>query len=184
MDELLRKVFEKHAHEARFRNTQKNVYTESSVIVLNKKNLSKVRPGMYWYSDDTVSSELLPMKDLKSLVLFVKDDVVYGDSFDQRYLVGANVKSYFRKKANEYSLNGSILYYPKTSDLQTVQESIVKINAACKKLQKLRWSQEVYLAEQTPDQLLSWVDMFDGGEGSMSPSFGAYFRPMITLKMK
>ena len=174
MDETLRKILMQRRCHA-----QVNEFFDQDLMALSRRNLARIEPGMYWYDDDTFSSRLRPEKKLKSIVLFVKDDIIYGDSFKQCYMLGCNVPAYFKAREKEYSFLSGLLYYPQTQDLQKVQEAFQKINAACKKSGKPVWSEEVYLAEKSSDEYLRWVDMLDGDDGKISIENGAYFRPLI-----
>ena len=60
-------------------NLQTCEYARKSSIF--QDNLSRIIPGMIWYEDDTVSEELIEDKIVKSVVLFIKEGVVYGDTF-------------------------------------------------------------------------------------------------------
>ena len=175
MDEMLRKIL---GQQVQLPDLQKS--NVSKLFVLNKANLSRIQPGMYWYDDNTVSQVLKSEKKLKSIVLFVRDNVIYGDSFMQRYMLGFKTVDFFKQVLAQQPE----VYYPQETDLQSVYGSLDKINASCKKVQKLKWSKEIYLAEPVSEQKLCWVDMFDGGQGQMSNQSGAYFRLLITYKVK
>ena len=50
---------------------------------ISKALLADVKPGMFWYKDDMVSEELIPGKEIKSVVLLVDytNNKIYGDAF-------------------------------------------------------------------------------------------------------
>ena len=80
---------------------------EVELIPLTKDNLSKVKPGMFWYEDDTVSTDLSKEKKLKSVVLLVQDNIVYGDSFDAFATLGwRGAIRYAQSYYNDYIVEG------------------------------------------------------------------------------
>ena len=160
-------------------NVENNVVEKT--IPLRLSQLAKIKPGMYWYEDNTCSSKLNPTKHVKSIVLLVKGDMVYGDSFEQRYMLGKKISSYLQETSAK-------LYYPlcrpQAEDLIRLYDERDTVNKALKKLKKLPWTEELYWAEQVSAESGKIVDLFDASELPMSIEQGAYFRPMITFQVK
>lgn len=55
----------------------------NNIIKFSQKNIPKIKAGMFWYTDDTFSVELLDSKTVKAVVELVDTDfgIVYGDIF-------------------------------------------------------------------------------------------------------
>ena len=64
-----------------------------------------VNPGMFWYTDDTVSKEFIPEKEIKSIVLYVDEinNKIYGDTFYTGKNSWEAVRMYFEHHP-EYTL--------------------------------------------------------------------------------
>ena len=178
MDVVLEKILAEHADERYAVQDVSNVQTVLSekLIPLKLNQLAKIKPGMYWYEDNTVSGKLNATKKVKSVVLQVKDNVVYGDSFEQRYVLGKKISSYLKETSAKLF---APVCRPKTEDLVKLYDAKKAVNKTLKSLKKLPWSEELYWAEDG-----KIVDLFDASEHSMGNEQGAYFRPMITLQVK
>ena len=192
MDEKLREVLARQVRMCPSQKGYQQGYQQYSPcltddadvsIRLSKANLARIKPGMYWYEDDTVSKRLSSSKTLKSIVLFVRENIIYGDTFEQRYMLGQRVGDYLADVQTRYRAQFKFgkVCRPQVADLQNVYSVLSDINAACKKAQKPKWSEEIYFTEALSEERLSWVDMFDGEEGKMSNEKGAYFRPLIAF---
>ena len=181
MNEMLKDVLE--AGQFDFKPFKENVAI--NFIALTRKNQEKVKPGMYWYEDDTVSEQFTSAKKLKSLVLFVDADVVYGDSFEQRYVLGRKIDAYLKELMNSKFVTShkELLHRPKVGDLQAVFAHFEQINQALKKIKKLGWSEDLFWAQKVDNQFVSTVDMIDGEDNRMSLDSGAYFRPMVAYSL-
>lgn len=184
MDEVLRKLLEK---QVKMMPQVREILTEVQFIALKKANLNRIKTGMYWYEDDTVSAVFTLEKKLKSLVLFVEGGVVYGDSFKQRYMLGERIEAYIKALQYDYAkdFQFGLIYRPEVADLLKVYENIAKINVILKRIKKQPWSEDLFWAQQRDNQSASVVDMLDGDDLQMSyESKGAYFRPMIAFMAK
>ena len=181
MDEKLREVLVKQVHLYPSQKSCQPQCVAGVFIRLSKANLSLIRPGMFWYEDNTISETLTSEKKLKSVVLFVREHIVYGDTFQQRYMLGCRVADYLKDIQLKYKSEFGQVCRPNIEDLKCVYRSLSDINASIKKLKKLIWSEEIYLADSVSPDKLNWVDMFDGGEGKIFCENGAYFRPLIAF---
>lgn len=176
-DEMLREVMEhpdvKEANSVDF-------------IPLKRGSLPRVKPGMYWYSDDTVSEAFSKEKKLKSLVLFVRNNVVFGDTFEQRYCVEGNLNSYVGELRDlslaQYGFG--LIHRPCAEDLQEVYQHFQRINSQLSQAKKLKWSNDLFWA-RSEKAISSIVDMLDGDEmGYNTKKTFAYFRGMISQVIK
>lgn len=120
-------------------------HQSSGVIPLNLHNCSEVKSGMFWYSDDTVSGELIPDKDLKSIVLFVKRGWVVGDTFEQQKLPWNKAMDYVNTFANSFVVSGEAYKIP-FDELLFVYDNVVNINNALEKVGKPLWDKKYWSA--------------------------------------
>lgn len=56
-----------------------NSVLSDGCIPLKKSNLSKIRVGMIWYEDDTVSFERIDTKKVKAVIEYMDSNKIYGD---------------------------------------------------------------------------------------------------------
>ena len=187
MDPVLKKILAAHEGTSDGKIAERPVSPSVSsvpggkTIALSLRTLHLVKPGMYWYSNNTVSETLDTSKQLKSVVLVVKEGTVYGDSFEQRYVLGKKIPAYIHETSMKL---GHPLYRPKISELTELYEVRELVNRALNRIKKLPWSEELYWAELAENQNSQLIDLFDSSSMKMSNEMGAYCRPMITLQVR
>ena len=183
MDDILRSILEKQCKH--YPAVREKLATEVEVkfIQLTQGNLPRVKPGMYWYTDDSVSEVFSSDKELKSVVVLVDKGIIYGDSFQQRYILGKKLSGFMKEMAELYTKNfkWGVIYRPEVEDLKAMYASLSKINAALAKIKKLKWSENLYWAQENTPQSGLVVDMFDGANCKMPYEEGAYIRPLIAF---
>ena len=53
--------------------------SSSEIDILGISDFAKIKPGMFWYEDDTFSFKKLDSKRIKAIVELVENTVIYGD---------------------------------------------------------------------------------------------------------
>ena len=61
----------------------------SAIEVLSKTNNPNIKPGMFWYEDDTFSFYRITGKKIKAIVELVENDVIYGGVCRLSYIIYA-----------------------------------------------------------------------------------------------
>ena len=179
MDPVLAQVLATHQSDryvVQSNQTIQEAPNSASGRVSVTKSLSRIKTGMFWYEDNTFSSQIDESKKLKAVVLFVKENTVYGDSLEQKYMLGKKISTYMQEAVAQ---TGYRLYRPTIADFAYLCEVRKEVNKVLKNIKKLPWSENLYWAED--GQI---VDLFDASDHYMSNEEGAYFRPMITLTLK
>ncbi len=77
-----------------------------------------VKPGYYWYDDDTFSKSRLPEKKLKAIVELIEDGIIYGDltaselfSITEQELTWDEAKKFFENFSYPCKKNEKIVWY-------------------------------------------------------------------------
>lgn len=82
----------KQALENSLAKKREDFLSKVNFIKLNAKNILQIKPGMFWYACDSVSSTYIPpqmvadwMQELMAVVVFVDTEnlIVYGDTVDK-----------------------------------------------------------------------------------------------------
>ena len=81
--------------------TTKNSLTAEDGGLISFKEINKIKPGYFWYHDDTFSKDFLPNKELKALVEIVEDKVIYGN-----LTVNAHYEEYFAEYKKQSTWKG------------------------------------------------------------------------------
>lgn len=180
MNEAVRTLLEQQ--KKRYPRANENVI-DAKFIHLSQVNLPRVEPGMFWYEDDSVSKALSFDKKLKSIVLLVKDGIIFGDSFNQRYVLGDKIDVYLKELQEAFSIQFSWgkVYRSDENELREVYNNLKKINGSLRLAKKLKWSEELYWAQANNEDQGTLVDMLDGESLQMINTRGAYVRPMIVF---
>ena len=92
----------------------------------------RVKPGCYWYEDDTFSKSRIPNKRVKAIVEFVGDGYIYGDltaselfPIDEQQLSYDDAKKFFEEFIYPCKENEKIIWYD-IHQLFRVQENYYK----------------------------------------------------------
>ena len=78
----------------------------------------RVKPGYYWYEDDTFSKSRIPDKKVKAIVELVEEDCIYGDltvselfPIDEQRLSYDNAEKFFEEFSYPCKDNEKIVWY-------------------------------------------------------------------------
>lgn len=113
---------------------------KEQMIPLKKETLAQIKPGMYWYDDDTVSFTYYPDRRLKSMVLAVYNDHIIGDTFHETNRITnynfamceiSSFESTYIKRGQAHKAT--------LKDLESVLQNKEVINAALRAIEKPRW---------------------------------------------
>ena len=134
---------------------------QTGIITLSTKTLPLIKAGMYWYEGDEFSVKLITDKPIKSVVLLVKGQVIYGDTFfeesvPQDYLKLPDLRT--TKVANE----SDELILPSVTLQSEIAASITFVNKSLAKLKKEVW-RGTYLTSSDYACYQSWTVSFPFG---------------------
>ncbi len=163
-----------------FKNTPSEV---PEFIPLKKSNLPKFVPGMYVYKDG-ISKRLIPNEPVLTVLLFVKDGLLYCDSFEQRYCLGDKTEEFLKFIATKEEIGCQCVKRGNAEALKQIFSSMAVVNAALRKIKKLVWSEECYWGERLSSTQSKIVEFYEGSERTVSDSYGAYFRPLLVMSLK
>lgn len=158
--------------------------------LFNKYELSEIRPGMFWFDDDTFSTIRLPDKKIKTIVELVKDNIIYGDMTVSE-IFNIKAKMMFWDEIEEYisacqylcNVNEKVVSYPvecleevlKTYDSvkRVLSESLGK-----KPRKKWQWSSSLSSLSCV------WIVCFETGIRSTTWKNDVLeFRPVLSMKV-
>ena len=78
----------------------------------------RVKPGCYWYEDDTFSKSRIPDKKVKAIVELIEEDCIYGDlttselfPIDEQQLSYDEAKKFFEEFSYPCKENEKIVWY-------------------------------------------------------------------------
>lgn len=159
---------------------------EVNSIPITQDNLSRIQPGMIWYEDDTVSEELILDKIVKSVVLFIKNGVVYGDTLvDANSSWGGSYKL-IENFTNNYISKGEA-YWMNNRDFGTLAENINTINATLSLLDKPLWRsnwKDLYWSCAESSDSYAWCASVRGVAYNMYKGDICYIRPVMVYHVK
>lgn len=147
---------------------------------LKSYNVRWVKPGMFWYEDDVVSTKLDPGKRLKSVVLFTEGQVVYGDSFMVRFGNRRNADVYSQEMLAFLADRGIVSVAPTSDELHKVFINKALINASLRVAKKLPWSEDCFWVRSFVARI---VNLYDWDVRNVSPDFMAFIRPIIIHRL-
>ena len=112
------------------------IYTSYHAEIAKRKaeeaEKKRVKPGCYWYEDDTFSKSRIPDKKVKALVELVEDGYIYGDltvselfPIDEQQLSYDGAKKFFEEFSYPCKWNEKIVWYD-IRQLCRVQENYYK----------------------------------------------------------
>lgn len=159
---------------------------EINPIPITQDNLSRILPGMIWYEDDTVSEELIEDKTVKSVVLFIKEGVVYGDTFVDTDASWSGSYKLIEKFTNNYVAEGDA-YWMKCKDFRALIKGIEAINSTLGVLNKPLWRsdwKEFYWSSTEYSDLYAWMVHLCGEADNSRKVEWAYIRPVMIYKVQ
>lgn len=168
------------------------------MIPLAKKNISEIKPGMYWYDDDTVAETYYPDRRLKSLVLAVYEDHIIGDTFyeSNRTMSHNFAMCEIGRFESPYIKRGHA-HKATLKDLESVLKNKDVINAALKAIEKPRWQffywtdsinkyeDDWYKKQQNWHYIINMEGAFPGNYCFTAPENNkAVARPLLKFELK
>ena len=108
-------------------------------IPIDRAHLLEIKFGMIWYTDDTVSLELLPDKEVKSVVLGIDPEynIIYGDTFIEKLDISKTEMDLFFDDHSEVELASEQKFARLTKMSQ-------ELNKILKKIGKPTWNGRIY----------------------------------------
>lgn len=137
---------------------------QGGVIPITEDNLGMITPGMFWYDDDSVSQKLIKSKTVKSVVLLVKDSLLYGDTFVQKEYNNSDGTIFTRKFCSSFVAEGEAQWLS-YRDMHEVFNFYEKINPSCRLLGKEVWGKGPYWTSSKKERAsyaASYSIQFDG----------------------
>lgn len=111
---------------------------QTGLIPLSEKTLPFIKVGMYWYESGEFSEKLITGKSVKSVVLLVKGQTIYGDTFIEENVPYDKLRSLTHQI--ERKVNGlEVLIVPSVLLQEAIASSIVCVNESLALLNKDVW---------------------------------------------
>lgn len=160
--------------------------SEINSIPITQDNLSRIIPGMIWYEDDTVSEELIEDKIVKSVVLFIKEGVVYDDTFVDTESSWHGSYKLIEKFTNKYVAEGEA-YWMTCKDFDVLAENINTINSTLRILDKPLWRcywKDFYWSCTESTGSYAWKILLPNDAYNMYKGEIEYIRPVMVYKVE
>jgi len=133
---------------------------EEECIEISKANLTKIKVGMFWYTDNTVSECLFLTKDVKSVVLWVNDNVIYGDSFKERIYDWNKTDAFLECCATKFMFEKTMFHSVQL--LEQIRKNEEVITNSLIQIGKARWIGDYWTPEEKGDNYARVFSMEDG----------------------
>ena len=147
---------------------------------LNEETLHQVQPGLFWYDDNTFSGIWIPDKQIKTVVMMVRDHIIYGDSFNETLCLAKNVFLIYEKQVKD---TGQKLYFPHLRDFQCIDAHINVLNESLILAGKPIWN-GFYFSASDCDFNRFWIKSYLDLYQTFSHSSVCYkFRPLIGMSI-
>lgn len=166
--------------------------TSVAMKVFSKTDYASVRPGMFWYEDDTFSFKRVSDKKIKAIVELVESGIIYGDLtaselFDvpEIHMCWSNAKKFLKKFSYPCRENEKIVWY-NIDQLQSVYRNYNAVEKAFNVLWKpcrssVYWSSTEYECDPDAAKDLN----FDNGGRLCDNKYNAfYIRPVLALEVE
>ena len=152
-------------------------------------NITQVKSGMFWYDDDTFSSERVPDKKIKAIVELVENGIIYGDLtaselFDitEKKLTWGEAIEFFLGFPYPCKENEKIVWY-NIQQLQKVYDNYDVVKKTFEKLHKSFREGKYWSSTESPGQS-AWILYFNFGfKYSYLKFYKNYIRPVLALKV-
>ena len=162
----------------------------SAIEVLSKTNNPNIKPGMFWYEDDTFSCYRITDKKIKAIVELVENDVIYGDLtaselFDipERRMSWFSAKQFFDKFSYPCGENEKIVGY-NIDQLQSVYKNYNAVKEAFSKLNKMYRKSVYWSSTENGTMVAGVLDFSSGYRGYYHECHYLYVRPVLALKIE
>ena len=149
----------------------------------NKKEKKElIKPGYYWYEDDTFSRSRIPDKKIKAIVELIEDDFIYGDltaselfTIKEQQLTWDDAKKFFENFSYPCKENEKIVWY----NIHQLTKVLKKACSRCHPRVGCHWSCSECCSLQENAYIfdLHFNDTFDTPKSNKH-----YVRPVIAMK--
>ena len=156
----------------------------------------KIKPGMFWYDDDTFSFERTASKKIKAVVELVEDGVIYGDltaselfGIPERPMSLFSAKQFFDKFSYPCKDNEKIVWH-NIDQLQSVYKNYNAVKEAFSKLNKMYrksvyWSSTEYKSSVKDSNTFALDIDFNTGSRLVDHQYNCFYvRPALALKVE
>ena len=164
--------------------------TDKHECLFNKYALSEIKPGMFWFDDDTFSMSKFSDKKIKTIVELVSDNVIYGDmtvseiyNVKPKMLIWDEIEEYLRACNNLCNENEKVVSY--TADqldevLKTYDHVRNVISKCCGKNPRTKWQWSSTLSSWG----CAWIVSFETNTRCTTWKNDVLeFRPVLTMKV-
>ena len=157
-------------------------HTEIEQRKTKGKNDECVKPGYYWYEDDTFSKKRIPDKKIKAIVELVEDGFIYGNltisellTIKEQQLTYDEAKRFFEGFSYPCKENEKIVWY----DIHQLVKAIRKAPPKCYPSVRCYWSCSECISLQENAYIFDckYNDTFDTPKNNKH-----YIRPIIAMK--
>ena len=134
---------------------------QTGLVPLSVETLPLIKVGMYWYEGDEFSEKLIAERPIKSVVLLVKGQTIYGDKFEEESLTSD--KFSLSAKESRVSVDElEKLIIPSIMLQAEIAASIAPVNSVLSALRKEMW-QGTYLTISEYACCQFWTVFFPAG---------------------
>lgn len=163
--------------------------------VFTKTDYPNIKPGMFWYEDDTFSFDRITNKKIKAIVELVENGIIYGDLtaselFDilEMHLTWFKAKQFFDKFYYPCGENEKIVWY-NINQLQSVYKNYNAVKETFSKLDKMYrrleyWSSTEHKSSVKDSNTFALDINFNTGSRLVDHQYNCfYIRPVLALKV-
>lgn len=162
----------------------------------SKIDICQVKPGMFWYEDDTFSFDRTTDKKIKAIVELVENGIIYGDLtaselfyIFERPMSWFSAKQFFDKFSYPCKDNEKIVWH-NIDQLQSVYNNYNAVKEAFSKLNKMYrksvyWSSTEYKSSVKDSNTFALDIDFNTGSRLVDHQYNCfYIRPVLALKVE
>lgn len=156
---------------------QKIQKTQQDAELLSVESLEKIRPGYYWYEDNTFSKEIIAGKPLKAVVVLVQHSVIYGDIFLEESCEQERLVETMKELSDR--VNQRLFLLPLVSH-QMISLHIDEVNTALQNCEKPIWKGSYWTATTYACYDL-WICLYPSKNQAPSGRGSYILRPVIYM---
>ena len=145
--------------------TKKNA--QDRVMSLSCEELSLIKPGWYWYEDESFSPVLQTEKKLKAVVVLIEYSTIYGDVFMEEIRSLKETKAFLNACRKNL---GEMVYLPTLKEHIEIGEHIDEINRALDRIGNVPLWEGTYMTGTQYSCYQTWIKTHPHG------SYGAGYR--------
>ena len=154
-----------------------------------KHLLSKyIKPGMFWYEDDTFSFDRIADKKIKAIVELVENGIVYGDltaselfDFSEKDMGWYSTEKFFKEFSYPCKANEKIVWY-NIDQLQNVYDNYIAVEKTFDKIHK-PCRRKYYWTSTIVSKYAMILCFTDGTSSCHNKCSHFYFRPVLASKI-